>query len=102
MMDISDGLLIDAQRMAAASGIGVTINHIPLSDAFLALRGRAAQIEAASSGDDYELLFAAPESVVLPVPAMPVGRFNIGDGLRLILDGKSVRLPERIGYQHNR
>lgn len=102
MMDVSDGLLIDARRMAVASGIGVTIDHIPLSDAFLALRGRAAQIDAATSGDDYELLFAAPEGAVLPVPAIAVGRFDAGGDLRLILDGQAVPLPERIGYQHDR
>ncbi|CAH0356239.1 Thiamine-monophosphate kinase [Sphingobium sp. CECT 9361] len=100
MMDISDGLLIDAQRMAVASGIGVTVDYISVSDAFLALRGRAAQIEAATSGDDYELLFAAPEGAVLPVPAIAVGRFDTGDGMRLVLDGQTVPLPKHIGYQH--
>ena len=38
MMDVSDGLLIDAARMAAAStcGIEIALDAIPLSDAFLA------------------------------------------------------------------
>src|SRR3546814_10119944 len=40
MMDVSDGLLIDAQRMAAASGceLGVMLETIPLSAALLAVR----------------------------------------------------------------
>src|SRR3546814_21141931 len=48
MMDVSDGLLLDAQRMAAASGceLGVMLETIPLSAALLQLRpgedGRAA------------------------------------------------------------
>lgn len=102
MMDISDGLLIDASRLAAASGLAATIEAIPLSKAFLSLHRRDAQIDAATSGDDYELLFAAPTDAVLPVPAIPVGRLSQGDGLRLILDGQSVPLPDRIGYQHHR
>ncbi|AUW59851.1 thiamine-phosphate kinase [Sphingobium sp. SCG-1] len=102
MMDISDGLLIDASRLAAASGLAVTIEAIPLSHAFLALHGRTAQIDAATSGDDYELLFAAPEDAVLPAPAIAVGRLSQGQGLCLILDGRTVPLPDRIGYQHHR
>lgn len=102
MMDISDGLLIDAGRLAAASGLSVTIDHIPLSDAFLALHGRERQAAAATSGDDYELLFAASEDMVLPIPAIPVGRFTSGDGVHLILDGQPVPLPAHLGYQHHR
>lgn len=100
MMDISDGLLIDARRMADASGIGILIDHVPLSDAFLALHGGDARIMAATGGDDYELLFAAPPGMTLPVPAIPVGRCEAGAGLRLMLDGKPTPLPERLGYQH--
>lgn len=100
MMDISDGLLIDARRMADASGIAILIDHVPLSDAFRALHGDDARIMAATGGDDYELLFAAPPGVRLPIPAIPVGRCESGAGLRLILDGKPTPLPERLGYQH--
>ena len=41
MADISDGLLIDADRMARASGLAVTLalEAVPLSSALLALRG---------------------------------------------------------------
>ncbi|RVT42060.1 thiamine-phosphate kinase [Sphingobium algorifonticola] len=100
MMDISDGLLIDARRMGEASGVGIVIDHVPLSDAFIALHGPDARIAAATSGDDYELLFAAAPDVALPVPAIAVGRCEAGVGLRLILDGKPIPLPERLGYQH--
>ncbi|MGK2909611.1 MAG: thiamine-phosphate kinase [Sphingobium sp.] len=102
MMDVSDGLLIDASRLAQASGLAVTIDTIPLSDAFFALHGRRAQIDAATSGDDYELLFAASEDALLPVPATAIGRFSGGSGLSLILDGQPVPLPPRTGYQHHR
>ncbi|MRT33126.1 thiamine-phosphate kinase, partial [Xylella fastidiosa subsp. multiplex] len=58
MMDLSDGLLIDAARMGAASHLAVTIDHIPLSPALESVRGAstAIQLAAARAGDDYELL----------------------------------------------
>ncbi len=58
MMDVSDGLLIDAWRMAAASGLAVTIDLalVPLSDDLKAFGHDA--LTAATAGDDYELLFA--------------------------------------------
>lgn len=79
MMDVSDGLLLDAARMAAASGLGVTIDiaRAPLSPAYRAFAGgdRAARLAAAAAGDDYQLLFAAPADLALPVPATRVGTF---------------------------
>ena len=96
MMDVSDGLLIDAARMAAASGLAVTIElaAIPLA------RGVADALAAATAGDDYELLFAAAPDVALPVAATRVGRFSHGAGLSLTQDGHSVALPASLGYQH--
>ncbi|MGN6268989.1 MAG: thiamine-phosphate kinase [Sphingomonas sp.] len=80
MMDVSDGLLIDAARMAAASELGVTIDlaKVPLSPAYRAFAGddRAARLAAATAGDDYELLFAAPADLALPVAAKRVGTFT--------------------------
>ncbi|MEJ7926036.1 thiamine-phosphate kinase [Sphingobium sp. AN641] len=102
MMDISDGLLIDAARMAAASGLAVTIDHIPLSTALEAVRGAssATMIAAARAGDDYELLFALPPGATPPVRAIPVGRFAPGSGLTLMIDGAVMPLPDRLGWEH--
>lgn len=100
MMDISDGLLIDVSRMAAASGLAAVIEHVPLSDALMAAEGPSARMAAAMAGDDYELLFAAPAEAVLPVPAIAVGRLVEGSGLSLFLDGQAVSLPVRLGYEH--
>ncbi|PJG48265.1 thiamine-phosphate kinase [Sphingobium sp. LB126] len=102
MMDVSDGLLIDAARMAAASGLAVTIDHIPLSPALEATRGasNAVQIAAARAGDDYELLFALPAVIKPPVRAIPVGRFSHGTGLTLMIDGVAIPLPDRLGWEH--
>lgn len=102
MMDVSDGLLIDAARMAEASGLAVTIDHIPLSSALQATRGAgsAVRIAAARAGDDYELLFALPATVKPPVRAIPVGHFAVGAGLTLIIDGVVLPLPDRLGWEH--
>ncbi|WP_022682493.1 thiamine-phosphate kinase [Sphingobium bisphenolivorans] len=102
MMDVSDGLLIDAARMAAASGLAVTIDHIPLSPALEQVRGasNAVQIAAARAGDDYELLFTLPPAAKPPVRAIPVGYFSEGSGLTLLIDGVAVPLPDRLGWEH--
>lgn len=104
MMDVSDGLLIDAARMAAASGAAVAIDlaAIPLSAGYRAFAGedRDARLAAATAGDDYQLLFAAPPGLVLPVPAARIGSVEAGAGLRLSDAGAPVPLPDRLGYLH--
>ena len=73
MMDVSDGLLKDAGRMAESSGLAFRLdqNAIPRRD-------NADPEEALCDGEDYALLFAAPESFVSPVPAVKIGTFLSG------------------------
>ncbi|VXC79377.1 thiamine-phosphate kinase [Sphingomonas sp. 8AM] len=96
MMDLSDGLLIDAARMATASALAVTIDlaTVPLD------RGVTDPLAAATAGDDYELLFAASPGQPLPVPATRVGTFAAGAGLTLTQDKRLIPLPASLGYQH--
>lgn len=104
MMDVSDGLLIDAERMALASGtcIVVDLASLPLSHAFKAARGqdRDARWFAATSGDDYALLFTLPPGVVPPVAAVPVGRVEAGQGLSIIEGSLPVSPPGPLGWTH--
>ncbi|MBV2149583.1 thiamine-phosphate kinase [Sphingobium sp. AS12] len=102
MMDLSDGLLIDAQRMAQASDVAITIDHIPLSPALESVRGAstAVQIAAAQAGDDYELLFTLPRGTTPPVRAIRIGHVGTGAGLTLMIDGATVPLPARLGWEH--
>ncbi len=95
MMDISDGLLIDAQRLAAASGVAI---HINLDAIPLALPGPV--LDAACAGDDYELLFTLPDGVEPPVPATRIGTASPGSGLTLTANGAPIPLPNRLGYRH--
>lgn len=104
MMDVSDGLLVDARRMADASGIAIEIalDAVPLSDDFVRVRGDTAEarIWAATAGDDYQLLFALGEGETLPVAATLVGRCTEGQGLSLCFAGADYPLPDTLGYQH--
>jgi thiamine-monophosphate kinase len=54
MIDVSDGLGIDLDRLATASGVGVVLDTVPTAEG--ATRG-----EALAGGEDYELVFAAPD-----------------------------------------
>jgi thiamine-monophosphate kinase len=113
MMDVSDGLLIDASRLAAASGVtaGIDLALVPLSEALLAAVGdsREARLEAATAGDDYELLFAAaPERAAeilalqdeLGLPLSRIGTLAGGAGLRLADGDEELPLPRRLGWEH--
>ncbi len=100
MADISDGLLIDAQRMAEASRLAVEVDldAVPIVDG-------ADRMAAISAGDDYELLFAAPRGLKLSQPNLarvtPIGRFSAGSGLTLKDKSGLVALPQRLGFEHD-
>ena len=105
MMDISDGLLIDAERMATASRLGIEIDLacIPLSPAYVSYRTDSleSRMQAASWGDDYELLFCASADARINVDATAVGRVIAGGGLTLCNGDAPVKLPPTLGYQHH-
>jgi len=104
MMDVSDGLLIDALRLAEASGAGVAIDldAIPMSDAARSLgEDRAARLRAATAGDDYALLFTS----ALPLRHLPQRPHRIGQlvrqpGLHLHDSTGPVPLPDQLGWLH--
>jgi thiamine-monophosphate kinase len=104
MMDVSDGLLIDAQRMAAASGLAVAIDlaRVPLSEAYRIHAGdtRTTRLAAATAGDDYQLLFALAPHLAPAAPATRIGVFSPGAGLTLHEAGTPLPLPAALGYQH--
>ena len=111
MMDISDGLLLDLQRLCSASGCGaeIDLDSLPLSSAFVAERGqdRRARMFAATGGDDYAILAALPpdlDPLSLSLPDRPtlarIGRLVAGSGLSARDRAGDVPLPEKLGYEH--
>ena len=113
MMDVSDGLLIDARRMAAASGceFGIMLEAIPLSAALLAVRPDVVdtRLAAATAGDDYQLLFAADPGAAaairdiatgLNIAASPIGHVGVGEGIMLTHRAQRIALPDRLGFMH--
>ncbi|MEJ2457615.1 MAG: thiamine-phosphate kinase [Novosphingobium sp.] len=113
MMDISDGLLIDGQRMAAASGAAMTIaaDLVPLSAAFRETAGESLEdrLMAITAGDDYGLLFTAPPEHTAPIreaaaaldcQVTAIGAVVAGDGISLVYQEQPVPLPEQLGYRH--
>ncbi len=111
-IDISDGLSLDASRLAEASGVGVMIDPkaIPISDAARRLNerdGRSPFEHAWSDGEDFELLLAVPadaaEAMIqeqpLDVPLTRIGGMIEPAGLWLKTeDGPTSAQPE--GFQH--
>ncbi len=105
MMDVSDGLLIDAARLAEASGLAVMIDlgAVPLSPSYCAVAGedRAARMRGATAGDDYQLLFTS----ALPRPTIGVrvtriGHMARGVGLHLHDSDGQIELPDTLGWLH--
>lgn len=111
MMDVSDGLLLDAARMGEASrcGVAIDLDHLPLSNAFVMALGDGldARLFAATGGDDYALLAAVPQldgALGLRLPSgatiRVIGRLTESEGLSLSFEGQPAPVPERLGYEH--
>ena len=98
MMDVSDGLLLDTARLAAASGVTIAIDtravrpHAP--------PGRLA--DAMRWGDDYALLFTLPADQALPVSATRIGAVIARTDSDLLIDGNPPTADDPLGYQHGK
>jgi thiamine-monophosphate kinase len=112
MLDLSDGLALDALRLARAGGLRarIDLDAVPLApgvEAVAAARGDDPRILAATSGEDYELLAAVPPALLatlreeLDIALTPVGRLEEGDPDVVAVDrgGRIVPLA-RLGWEH--
>ena len=113
MLDVSDGLLIDALRLADASNCGAAIDlgALSLSPEFVEERGDSldARLFAATGGDDYALLAALPAEFDPSTLNLPRGTTmaRIGSlepgrpALSLSFQGAAVAVPETLGHEHH-
>lgn len=72
MMDISDGLVLDARRIAIASGVTIDFD--------LAAVG---SLDALTGGEDHSLLACFPLLTTIPKGFRVIGRVAPGDGVRV-------------------
>lgn len=110
-IDVSDGLLGDAGKLAAASGVGLEMFYaaLPVSQPLVAALGeRSARELALTGGDDYELLFSVePARAAGLERALPpeqwnyrqIGVLRAAAGVVLTHDGTVMDFSHS-GYQH--
>lgn len=95
MMDVSDGLLLDAWRMAETNAVTIQLDTaaIPVADS-------ARLDECVRWGDDYELLFSLPADIQPPVPATKIGRVKEATDAPVIFGETPLRTADSLGYRH--
>jgi thiamine-monophosphate kinase len=112
-IDVSDGLAGDLAKLAAASGVAVTIDAklVPLSTgASAALEAQPKLIEQIlSGGDDYEIAMTVPEirmgalqaaASAAGIGLTTIGRIEQGEGIAIRgYDGKPLAL-KRGSFSH--
>jgi len=110
-IDVSDGLLGDASKLADASACGITLNYeqLPISTQLTSAVGdtRAREL-ALTGGDDYELCFAVPQANIdrlnrdLPAAQWgygPIGVLRDGQGA-VVTRGGIVMDFSHSGFDH--
>jgi thiamine-monophosphate kinase len=110
-IDVSDGLLGDAGKLARASGVAAQLDFeaLPLSAALRnAVGEERARLLALSGGDDYELCFTVPPAhlarlaTALPPAAWGYTRIGaVAEGAgAAVMRGGTVMEFSHSGYQH--
>ena len=113
-MDISDGLIIDMKKLINKQKLSfdININKIPISKnfEFYLKKYKKLRTQYLFNGDDYQILFTAPERKRLLIKSIGkkmnqkftiIGKINNGNKKNLIkLDNKPLNLTKFKGYSH--
>jgi thiamine-monophosphate kinase len=108
MMDISDGLSSDLNRICTQSKVGAIIDaeKIPVSEA---VRRCDDPLKAAlNDGEDFELLFTLDrkefeklqERWDMPLAVSEIGTITNGSGMQIKMSDGTIRKLEPVGYDH--
>lgn len=110
MTDVSDGLLVDLQRICRKSAVGADIwlDHLPAPEGAAEL-GRRDEL-ALCGGEDYELLASLPASALerllvdwkSGVPLSLIGVLTDREGIQILRSpgGELVTAPASDGFRH--
>lgn len=93
--DVSDGLVREMEKFAAASGCGCVVRAAEVPCA-----AGATLDDALSSGEESELVCVGPEERLVRAGVRPIGRLTPGGAVRFVAaDGSDLDLKAR-GYDH--
>lgn len=111
-IDISDGLLIDLQRILSSSNVGAVINidKVPLSKAGQKqVKSTKDWLLSLSGGEDYEIIFTVNErytneinqlSNAVDCPISLIGKIVQDKHLKLLRHGNLFTFPNKLGFEH--
>ena len=91
-MDLSDGISLDLSRLIKASGVGATLENIPVA------RGSTLD-QALHGGEDYELVYTMPKRAKPPAGSYRVGFITPGPFGQIEFQAAAL---EQLGYDHFR
>lgn len=112
-IDISDGLVDDLSKLCRASGVAAELDagKIPIHPTLKQVFPDEHLESALNGGEDYQLLFTAPEALMekvlaeLPAPAAAIGEIVEGEAGRVtVVDSKTgdeLSVPQK-GWDHFR
>jgi thiamine-monophosphate kinase len=111
-IDVSDGLAGDLRHILERSRVGARVDYesIPRPAAFGRLGDPELEMRCVlAGGDDYELLFTAPQArrkelealgAEIGLPLTRIGAIRLGDPSLMVFDAQGRPLPVTHGYDH--